>query len=139
MLIYLTGHFLFTRNLGIQYMLILYAYVTNTILTKPIKLRSDTDILREYAILYDTLKAAGYEPKMNIMDNNTSTSLKLLSQKMKTVLQLAPPHIHRRNAPKCAIRASTTWPIKLKMNRYHGTYSMPMLTQTQGRYFNTGI
>ena len=36
-------------------MWILYAYDTNAILVEPIKSRSDTDMLRTYGVLYDTL------------------------------------------------------------------------------------
>ena len=44
-----------TSNMVIQYMLILYAYDTNSILVEPIKTRSDVDMLCTYDVLYDTL------------------------------------------------------------------------------------
>ena len=72
-------------------MLILYAYDTNTILVEPIKSQRDSDILRAYDVLYDTLETAGHAPKLNIMNNEASTALKWLSKKRKTLVQLAPP------------------------------------------------
>ena len=50
-----------------QNMLILYAYDKNSILVKPIKTRSDADMLRAYDVLYHTLENAGKAPKLNIM------------------------------------------------------------------------
>ena len=60
-----------------QYMLILYAYDANTIMVEPIKSRSDSDILRSYDLLYYTLETTGHATKMNIMENEESTDLKL--------------------------------------------------------------
>ena len=99
----LTGLFPFTRYWGMQYMLIVYAYDDNAIFVEPIKLRIDLNILRACDVLYDTLETAGHVPKLNIMENEASISLKSFSQKSKTVVQLAPPHIHRQNASKHAI------------------------------------
>ena len=59
-------------------MLILYAYDANAILVEPIKSRSDSDILRAYDVLYDTLDTAIRGPKFNTMDNEASTALKRL-------------------------------------------------------------
>ena len=48
----LTGCFQFTSNSEMQYMIILYAYDTNTNLVELIKTRSDADMLRTYDVLY---------------------------------------------------------------------------------------
>ena len=50
-------------------MLILYAYDTNEVLEEPIKSRSDTYMLHEYYVFYNTLETARHAPKLNIMDN----------------------------------------------------------------------
>ena len=52
---YLNGCFPVTSNRVMQYMLILYAYDTNSILVEPIKTKSDTDMLCAYGVLYYTL------------------------------------------------------------------------------------
>ena len=41
---------------------------------------------------------------MNIIENESSRALNRLLQKIITVVQLVPPHIHRRNAAERAIR-----------------------------------
>ena len=60
-------------------MLILYAYDTNTTLVK--KKRSDADVLRAFDVSYDTLENTGQAPKLNIMENESSTVLKSLYKK----------------------------------------------------------
>ena len=70
---------------------------------EPIKKRSDTDMLHAYDVLYDTLKNAGHAPKLYIVENEVSTEFKQLLQKIRTVVQLAPPHTHRINTAECAI------------------------------------
>ena len=51
----LTGRFQVAKKKRMQYMLIIYAFDTNTVLVEPTKTRSDEDILRTYDILYYTL------------------------------------------------------------------------------------
>ena len=53
---YLPGQFPVTSDKWMQYMIILYVYDTYEILVDPIKTRSDADMLRTYAVLYDTLE-----------------------------------------------------------------------------------
>ena len=52
-------------------------------------------MLRAYYVLYNKLENAEKAPKLNIMDNKASR---------RTVVQLAPPQTHKRNAAECAIR-----------------------------------
>ena len=84
-------------------MLILYAYDKNAILVETIKTIIDADMLRTYDVLYDTLENAGQTPKCIIMDNEASTNLNRLLQKIITVAQLAPPQRHRKNSAERAI------------------------------------
>ena len=95
---YLTGPLPVTSNRGMQIMVILYAYDTTEILVEPIKTRSDADMLHAYSVLHDTLENVVHAPRLNIMDNN-----KLLQTK-ETVVQLLPPHNHRRNSAEHIIR-----------------------------------
>ena len=69
--------------MGMQYILIIYAYVSNAILVEPIKSRIDTDMLCAYDVSYDALEIAGHVPKLNIMDKKASTSLNRLCKKGK--------------------------------------------------------
>ena len=99
----LIGIFQVICDRGMQYMLILYVYDTNTILVELIKTRSDTEIMPEYDVLYNTLENAGHAPKLNITSNEASTLLKPMLHKIITVVRLLPPHSHRRNATERAI------------------------------------
>ena len=45
-----------------------------------------------------TLKTTVHEQKLNTVDNEAPTALKMLLQKNKTVVQLAPTLLYRRNA-----------------------------------------
>ena len=57
-------------------MLIFYGYDTNAILVISIKSRSDTDMLHAHDVLYAKLETMVHAPKLNIMDNKSSTALK---------------------------------------------------------------
>ena len=59
----------------------MYAYDMNENLMETIKTRSDTDMLREYDVLYYTLENAGHAPKLNMMDNKASAALQRLLKK----------------------------------------------------------
>ena len=61
-------------------------------------------MLHAYDVLYETLKNAGHAPKLYILDNELSTEFNQLLQKERTVVQPAPPHIHRINTAECAIQ-----------------------------------
>ena len=66
---YLIGYFPVTSDRGIQYILILYAYGTNSVLVEPIKTIIDTYMVCSYDVLYDTLENSVHASKLNIMDN----------------------------------------------------------------------
>ena len=50
------------------------------------------------------LQSKGSDPKVCIMDNECSGELKEAMKKYGVDLQLAPPHMHRRNAAEQSIR-----------------------------------
>ena len=60
-------------------------------------------MLRAYDVSYNTLENEVQAPKLNIIDNKSSTLLIQLLQKTITVVQLAPLYSHRRNAEERAI------------------------------------
>ena len=60
-------------------------------------------MLCAYCVLYDTLENAGQAPKLNIIYTEAYTALNRLLKKRRTVVQLEPPHGHRRNAVERAI------------------------------------
>ena len=60
-------------------------------------------MLRAYDVLYDTLDTVVPANKWIIVYNEASTVLKQLLQKMKTVVKLAPSHIHQSNSVERAL------------------------------------
>jgi len=100
----LTGRFPITSSRGNKYILILYDYDSNSILAEPRKNRSDTEHLRAYNKLHQYLVDRGFKPLLQKLDNEASTALKRSIRSKGIDFQLAPPHIHCRNAAKHAIQ-----------------------------------
>jgi hypothetical protein len=100
----LTGRFPHISARGNKYLLIVYDFDSNAILVEPLKSRQAGEIKRAWQSLHDILIKRGTAPKMYILDNEASNELKNAMIKNKLSYQLAPPHIHRRNAAERAIR-----------------------------------
>jgi hypothetical protein len=101
-----TGRFPVTSSQGNKYILVLYDYDSNAILTEPLKTRNGGEILRAYTKLYDYLVARGFKPQTHWLDNEASNALKNFNRNNQIKFQLVPPQMHRRNAAERAIR---TW------------------------------
>lgn len=71
----LKGKFPVTSIDGYKYILVLYHYDTNVILTKPLRNRSDQETLRAYKELYNELNQNVFNIKLHIMDNESSKAL----------------------------------------------------------------
>ena len=101
-----TGRFPVQSSRGYKYIMILYDHDSNAILAEPMKSRSDHDMIRAYEKLHSYLTTRGLKPKLQRLDHEAATKLKNLMRTKQVDFQLAPPHIHRRNAAERAIR---TW------------------------------
>ena len=115
----LTGNFPHKSSRGNLYVMIMYDNDSNEILAEPIKHRQAATIRDALLKVHKVLKARGSDPKFYIMDNGCSSDLKEAMNKYEIDLQLAPPHMHRRNSAERAIRTcknhfiagfSTTYP-----------------------------
>ena len=100
----LTGRFPVTSSRGNKYLLVLYDYDSNSILTEAMKNRSDTKHLQAYNKLHQYLVDQGFRPQLQKLDNEASTALKHTIREKGIDFQLVPPHIHRRNAAERAIQ-----------------------------------
>lgn len=100
----LTGKFPVTSIAGMAYIFVLYDFDSNCIFPVPIKNRTAESILSAYKTTHAELVQAGHRPKLQRMDNETSTVLKEYMTQENIEFQLAPPGIHRRNAAERAIR-----------------------------------
>jgi hypothetical protein len=100
----LTGRFPHISARGNKYLLIVYDFDSNAILAEPLKSRQAGEIKKAWEVLHAQLAKRGTAPKMYILDNEASNELKNAMIKHNLTYQLAPPHIHRRNAAERAIR-----------------------------------
>jgi len=100
----LAGQYPIPSSTGSNYILVVYSYDSNAILTEPMKSRNKGDILKAYRKIHTQLVIQGLKPRLQMLDNKTSAILFAYLQKNKIVVQLAPPHMHRRNLAERAIR-----------------------------------
>jgi hypothetical protein len=100
----LTGRFPTTSLSGNKYILILYDYDSNSVLSAPIKSRGDKEIVRAFDFLIQSLILRGLKPHLQRLDNQASLALRNYLTQQGITYQLAPPHIHRRNNAERAIQ-----------------------------------
>jgi hypothetical protein len=101
-----TGKFPVQSSRGYNYIMVLYDYDSNAILTKPIKTRQAGELTKAWTQLHTKLQSNGYAPTLHILDNECSEELKSAFKKYHVDFERAPPHSHRHNA---AERAIQTW------------------------------
>jgi hypothetical protein len=100
----LTGRFPTTSLSGKKYILILYDYDSNSVLSAPMKNRGDKEMVRSFDFLIQSLIVRGFKPHLQRLDNEASLALiNYLTQQIITY-QLAPPHIQRKNNVERAIQ-----------------------------------
>ena len=100
----LTGSFPFTSYNRSMCFFILHHYKSNSIFATPIVGFDDVSIFQAYKQQFEMLKAKGFKPKLNIMDNQATKHIKKYLTKNKCKLQLVEPHNHRVNAAGQAIQ-----------------------------------
>ena len=104
------GDLLVSKNLpssrGTQYLLVVYDYDSNHIFTESLSANTGKAIKNGYVAVIDRLKSAGLKPKLILLDNECSKTVKRHFVAEGIDMQLVPPYLHRRNAAERAIR---TW------------------------------
>jgi hypothetical protein len=101
-----TGKFPIQSSRGHNYVMILYDYDSNAILSIPLKTRQASELTQAWTTLHTKLQHNGYAPTLHILDNECSDDLKKAFRKYDVDFQRVPPHSHRRNAAEQAIQ---TW------------------------------
>jgi hypothetical protein len=101
---YLTGRFPTTSLSGKNYILILYDYDSNIVLSAHMKNRGDKEMVRAFDLLIQSLIIHGFIPSLQRLENEASLALRNYVTKQGIDYQLAPPHIHRRNNDERAIQ-----------------------------------
>jgi hypothetical protein len=72
-----------------------------------------SSLLEAYKSNFEYLVRKGFEPKVNVMDNQATKAIKAYLTPQQVMLQLAEPHTHRVNAAELAIQTCK--------NRFIGT------------------
>eukprot|EP00804_Cyclotella_cryptica_P014198 CCRYP_005618-RA/>CCRYP_005618-RA protein AED:0.40 eAED:0.40 QI:0/0/0/0.5/1/1/4/0/613 len=92
-----TGAFPVTSYHSNKYQFVTYEYRNNAILVRALTDQTDKSLIAVFRDVYEYLTDCGFQPKLNVMDNQCST---------KAAIQLVNPDNHRVNA---AERAIQTW------------------------------
>jgi hypothetical protein len=101
-----TGKFPVQSFCGYNYVMVLYEYDSNAVLSTPLKTRTAGELTKAWTELYSKLQVNGHAPELHMLDNECSQELKKAFKKYDVAFQLVPPHIHHANA---AERAIQTW------------------------------
>jgi hypothetical protein len=100
----LTGNFPFVSFGGSICFLVMYHYEAKAIMATPFSGLDDRSIFNAYKKNFEELKAKGFTPKLNVMDNQATKQIKLFLTEEDCKLQLVKPHNHRVNAAERAIQ-----------------------------------
>jgi hypothetical protein len=104
-----TGRFPITSSRGSKYIMVVYDYDSNAILTEPLTSRTKTELLQAYSKLPDYLTTRGLKPVLQRLDNEAPGRLQLYMRANSVTFQLVLPHNHRRDATEKAI--GTYWKL----------------------------
>ncbi len=99
----LTGAFPIRSFKNMQYVFVLYVYDLNAIIVCAMPTRTDSFMITAFIEVITTLRARGYHPALNVMDNECSAAVEKHIKASKINIQLVLPHIHLVNATKQAI------------------------------------
>jgi hypothetical protein len=101
-----TGRFPTTSSRGNKYVMIVYDYDSNAILSETLTSRTEAELLRAYTKIHTYLCDRGLKPQLQRLDNEAPGKLRKFMTDHDVAFQLVPPHAHRRNAAEKAI---ATW------------------------------
>ena len=84
--------------------MVLYNHDINEIIPNPIKSRSESELIRAYAVLHSMIANRGLCPKFQMLNNEFPAGLKDYMRREGITFQLVPPHLHRTNSAERAIK-----------------------------------
>jgi hypothetical protein len=100
----LPGKFPVRSFQGHQYIFLTYVYDINAILVRPMESRKKASMEKAFKDIYSYLTMKNFKPKLHIMDNECSKTIKTFIQEQGTKIKFVKPHIHRVNAAERAIQ-----------------------------------
>jgi hypothetical protein len=86
-----TGKFPVQSSRGYNYVMVLYDYDSNAILSKPVKTRQASELTQAWTALHSRLQSNGYAPNLYILDNECSDELKKSVQERRHRLPMRSP------------------------------------------------
>ena len=98
-----TGCFPVTSSKGDKYLMVVYVYDANAIIARPLKNRSEQELIRVYSDMHTYLTECGMRPLLQKLDNECPEGLKKFMRSEEVDYQLVPPNVHRTNAAEKAI------------------------------------
>ena len=101
-----TGRFPVMSHEGHEYHLIMFSEGSNYIKVIPMKSRNKSSYLSAHKEGLTWFEDHGYKPTFQRLDNETSQDFAMHLRSNGITIDLAPPHMHRRNKAERAIR---TW------------------------------
>ena len=100
------GKLLHQSTRGNQYVMIMYDYDSNLILSNPIKNRQAAELTSSWKTIFIKLQTNGHAPELHILDNECIEEIRKAFKKHQVTFQLFPLHVHCRNFTERAIQ---TW------------------------------
>jgi hypothetical protein len=100
----LTGTFPVRSSKGNWYVMVCYVFDCNYVKVVPMKSHSTSEWVKSYDHIHQELTSKGFKPKLQTLDNETSTALKNFFTTNDVEYQLVPSHCHLTNAAERAIR-----------------------------------
>ena len=76
----------------------MYVFDSNAIIAEALREKSGQELLQAYQKVCDYLRGKEFIPKVHWIDNEALETLKVYDQTRNIGFQLAPLHMHRRNA-----------------------------------------
>ena len=89
-----TGRFPYRSSRGNKYIMVMYDYNSNAILTTPLRNRQAKTLTDAWELLHQRLTQHGHPTKNFILDNECSTELKQALTKHNKKYELTPPKIN---------------------------------------------
>jgi hypothetical protein len=90
----ITGAFPVRSFKSMEYIFVAYIYDLNAILIRAMPLCTDASMVSAFTEVITILKAGGYQPALNVMDNECSAAVENYIRSEKINIQLVPPHNH---------------------------------------------
>jgi hypothetical protein len=99
----LTGAFPVWSFKNMQYVFVVYVCDLNAIIVRAMPTWTDASMIKAFTKVSTTLRARGYHPALNVMDNECSAAVEKHIKASKINIQLVPPHNHCVKAANQAI------------------------------------